>query len=109
MVIKQFPELNEKWKALTMRGFRKMDHIIDNIETIDCLNKGSHLNKSIQAKLRSIKGNVDYRLSPIDHQKNLLTVNFKGDFDEDFKSIVLAVGEEDNSIYTVRYLNNSNK
>ena len=42
MVIRQFPELNNKWKTLSLKGFKNLAHVLNNLSMLDsiCQTKG---------------------------------------------------------------------
>lgn len=56
MGIKQFPELNEKWKMLSAKGFKNINHLLDNLHMIDtiCM-KNSEFSKGIARKVNNLK------------------------------------------------------
>lgn len=56
MGIKQFPELNEKWKMLSAKGFKNINHLLDNLHMIDtiCM-KNSEFSKGIAKKVNNLK------------------------------------------------------
>jgi len=37
MGIRQFSELNEKWKMLSAKGFKNLDHLIGNLGMVDTI------------------------------------------------------------------------
>lgn len=48
MMIRQFEELNEKWKILSLKGFKNIDQVINNIHHLDTIcQKNSQFSQNI--------------------------------------------------------------
>lgn len=56
MVMRQFKEINEKWKVLSNKGFKNIDHIINNLHHLDTMcQKNSQFSQNLGKKIQNIK------------------------------------------------------
>lgn len=59
MGIRQFEELNEKWRTLSVRGFKNIDHVMNNLHQLDTIcQKNSQFSKNIANKVQNLKEGI---------------------------------------------------
>lgn len=56
MVIRQFPEFNDKWKMLCSKGFKNIDHIMNNLQHLDTIcQKNSQFSQKMSRKIENLR------------------------------------------------------